>query len=157
MSQSRVRRHNKRPVLRHACLIVEDKHILLSGQPGIPLDLSHVSPFQKKPFHHRGTPIHQMAPVFDIAPRNIGHKIKYETSPHRQTVLDSPLPRCYCSGRGNNKGRKDDNRVEFGPRARHSTHPPRTRCATITISHFPTEIISAMERPARGPDHSQRS
>ncbi|KAG8170804.1 hypothetical protein JTE90_019709, partial [Oedothorax gibbosus] len=60
----------------------------------------------KKPFHHRGTPTIK-GPLYLILPQKYCHKIKYETSHSRQTVLDSPRPALHiAAGRGNNKGRK---------------------------------------------------
>ncbi|KAG8156147.1 hypothetical protein JTE90_009978 [Oedothorax gibbosus] len=46
-------------------------------------------------------------PLYLILPQKYCHKIKYETSHSRQTVLDSPRPALHiAAGRGNNKGRK---------------------------------------------------
>ncbi|KAG8156069.1 hypothetical protein JTE90_026669 [Oedothorax gibbosus] len=60
----------------------------------------------EKAFPPSRDPHHQRAPVFDIAQKYC-HKIKYETSHSRQTVLDSPRPALHiAAGRGNNKGRK---------------------------------------------------
>ncbi|KAG8156026.1 hypothetical protein JTE90_027057 [Oedothorax gibbosus] len=68
--------------------------------------LSCFSRFRKKPFHHRGTPTIK-GPLYLILPQKYCHKIKYETSHSRQTVLDSPRPALHiAAGRGNNKGRK---------------------------------------------------
>ncbi|KAG8155810.1 hypothetical protein JTE90_003207 [Oedothorax gibbosus] len=74
-------------------------HALASGDSALGFS-------RKKPFHHRGTPTIK-GPLYLILPQKYCHKIKYETSHSRQTVLDSPRPALHiAAGRGNNKGRK---------------------------------------------------
>ncbi|KAG8155958.1 hypothetical protein JTE90_020244 [Oedothorax gibbosus] len=113
--------------------------------------------FRKKPFHHRGTPTIK-GPLYLILPQKYCHKIKYETSHSRQTVLDSPVPRCILQrGEETTRVEKDDKRVELATRTAFNSHPPAARCYDHNMHHIPTEIISAMERHGTGPDHSQRS
>ncbi|KAG8172362.1 hypothetical protein JTE90_014538 [Oedothorax gibbosus] len=84
-------------------------HALASGGFGaglLPVHSPLLRESLKKPFHHRGTPTIK-GPLYLILPQKYCHKIKYETSHSRQTVLDSPRPALHiAAGRGNNKGRK---------------------------------------------------
>ncbi|KAG8170552.1 hypothetical protein JTE90_009998 [Oedothorax gibbosus] len=106
--------------------------------------------FRKKPFHHRGTPTIK-GPLYLILPQKYCHKIKYETSHSRQTVLDSPRPACILQrGEETTRVEKDDKRVELATRTAFNSHPPAARCYDHNMHHIPTEIISAMERHGTG-------
>ncbi|KAG8156264.1 hypothetical protein JTE90_003503 [Oedothorax gibbosus] len=106
--------------------------------------------FRKKPFHHRGTPTIK-GPLYLILPQKYCHKIKYETSHSRQTVLDSPRPALHiAAGRGNNKGRKGRQASRVGHAHGIQLTPPAARCYDHNMHHIPTEIISAMERHGTG-------
>ncbi|KAG8155823.1 hypothetical protein JTE90_008995 [Oedothorax gibbosus] len=106
--------------------------------------------FRKKPFHHRGTPTIK-GPLYLILPQKYCHKIKYETSHSRQTVLDSPRPALHiAAGEETTRVEKDDKRVELATRTAFNSHPPAARCYDHNMHHIPTEIISAMERHGTG-------
>ncbi|KAG8171224.1 hypothetical protein JTE90_000686, partial [Oedothorax gibbosus] len=78
-------------------------HALASGGFGAGL-------LPEKAFPPSRDPHHQRAPVFDIAQKYC-HKIKYETSHSRQTVLDSPRPALHIAAARKQK------RVEKGRQA----------------------------------------
>ncbi|KAG8170627.1 hypothetical protein JTE90_018983 [Oedothorax gibbosus] len=57
------------------------------------LELSHVSPFQEKPFHHRGTPTIK-GPLYLILPQKYCHKIKYKRRTLGRRFSTHHVPRC---------------------------------------------------------------